>query len=202
MTGLEDLDTPDAWRSADRADQADELSVWVLSGARAATSRCVRPTRPKPKSRPTVGELSIVCDGQGRPRARRGHDHSDRTGRCSERMRLRRNRRSHTGVLASSTRGLLPKPPPAGRELAGSMPVVLECFERLVSGRRRRGSAGSLHRCRWPTLEMGSPERPLLPLSVRGRADESILNTRPCGAWCSLGARSTPEARAPGERGR
>jgi hypothetical protein len=132
--GLEDLDTPNAWACGGTADQADELLGLVLSHQDcdiefALVLRGRRRTAPnRGRSLHRVrwaGSPASTSPSHGR--------HGDRPGRCLRASRVRRRRgRPHIGVLASSTRGLLPKPPPSRCELAGSMPVVLERFERLV----------------------------------------------------------------------
>jgi uncharacterized protein YhfF len=67
--GLEDLDTPNAWACGGTADQADELLGLVLSGTKTATSSLLWSYEAEDEPLPAVGEVSIVCDGQGRPRA-------------------------------------------------------------------------------------------------------------------------------------
>lgn len=133
--GLEDFDIPDAWAFGGTADQADELLGLVLSGTKTATSSALWSYEAKDESLPLEGELSIVCDGQGRPRAllrltdvivttlddvSESHAFAEGEGDRT----LAYWRRAHEDFF----RGHLP----AGRELAGSMPVVLERFERLV----------------------------------------------------------------------
>jgi len=133
--GLDNTDTPGAWAFGGTADQADELLSLVLSGTKTATSSALWSYEAEDESLPVVGELAIVCDGQGRPRALLrltnvtvtsmddvsgchafAEGEGDRT--------LAYWRRAHEDFFRSHL--------PAGRELAGSMPVVLESFERLV----------------------------------------------------------------------
>jgi histidinol-phosphate aminotransferase len=133
--GLEDFDTPDAWAFGGTADQADELLGLVLSGTKTATSSALWSYEAEDEPLPIVGELSIVCDGQGRPRAllritdvmvttlddvSESHAFAEGEGDRT----LAYWRRAHEDFFRSHL--------PAGREVAGSMPVVLERFERLV----------------------------------------------------------------------
>lgn len=133
--GLDDLDTPGAWAFGGTADQADELLDLVLSGAKTATSSALWSYEAEAEPLPTVGELSIVCDGQGRPRAliRLTDVTVTNLDDVSERHAFAEGegdrtlaywRRAHEDFFRSHL--------PAGHELAGSMPVVLESFERLV----------------------------------------------------------------------
>ena len=133
--GLDDIDTPDAWAFGGTADQADELLGLVLSGTKTATSSALWSYEAEDEPLPIVGELSIVCDGQGRPRAllRLTNVTVTNLDDVSERHAFAEGegdrtlaywRRAHEEFFRSHL--------PPGRELAGSMPVVLECFERLV----------------------------------------------------------------------
>ena len=67
--GLEGLDAPDAWAFGGTADQADELLGLVLTGTKTATSSALWSDEADDEPLPEVGDLSIVCDGRGRPRA-------------------------------------------------------------------------------------------------------------------------------------
>lgn len=133
--GLEDFDTPDAWAFGVTADQADELLGLVLSGTKTATSSALWSYEADNEPLPVVGELSIVCDGQGRPRAllrltdvmvttlddvSESHAFAEGEGDRT----LAYWRRAHEDFFRSHL--------PAGREVAGGMPVVLERFERLL----------------------------------------------------------------------
>lgn len=133
--GLEDFDTPDAWAFGVTADQADELLGLVLSGTKTATSSALWSYEAENEPLPIVGELSIVCDGQGRPRAllrltdvmvttlddvSESHAFAEGEGDRT----LAYWRRAHEDFFRSHL--------PAGREVAGGMPVVLERFERLL----------------------------------------------------------------------
>ena len=135
LLGLNNSDTPEAWSFGGTADQADELLGLVLSGIKTATSSALWSYEAEDEPLPTVGELSIVCDGQGRPRALlrltdvtvtvlddvpERHAFAEGEGDRT----LAYWRRAHEDFFRSNL--------PAGRELTGNMPVVLECFERLV----------------------------------------------------------------------
>ncbi len=59
---------PAAWAFGARAEHADELLALVLSGTKTGTASLLADfTDEEPV--PTVGELSIILDGQGNPRA-------------------------------------------------------------------------------------------------------------------------------------
>lgn len=133
--GLNNIDAPDAWAFGATADQADDLLGLVLSGVKTATSSALSSYKAEDEPLPTVGELSIVCDGHGRPRALlritdvtvtnfedvpERHAFAEGEGDRT----LAYWRRAHEEFFRSHL--------PAGRELTGSMPVVLECFEWLV----------------------------------------------------------------------
>ena len=133
--GLEDLDTPDAWAFGGTAEQADELLGLVLAGIKTATSSALWSYEAEGESLPAVGGLSVVCDGRGRPRSllrltdvtvsdlddvSEGHAFAEGEGDRT----LAYWREAHEEFYRSHV--------PAGRDLAGDMPVVLERFERLV----------------------------------------------------------------------
>lgn len=132
--GLKDFDTPDAWAFGGTAEQADELLSLVLSGTKTATSSALWPYEAEGEPLPTVGELSIVCDGKGRPRAllrltdvtvKNLDDVSDRHAFAEGEgdRTLRHWRQAHEDFFRRHL--------PEGREVVGSLPVVLESFELL-----------------------------------------------------------------------
>ncbi|MDN5964673.1 MAG: ASCH domain-containing protein [Actinomyces sp.] len=65
----EALVQPPAWQFGWTAHQATELVDLVLSGAKTATAGPLSDYREEDEPLPEVGELGIVCDGAGRPRA-------------------------------------------------------------------------------------------------------------------------------------
>lgn len=132
---LNTAEVPEAWAFGGTANQADELLLLVLSGTKTATSSALWSYEVENEPLPTVGELSIVCDGQGRPRAllrladvtvtdfddvseKHAFDEGegDRT--------LAYWRRAHSDFFRSQL--------PPGREFTESMPVLLESFTRLA----------------------------------------------------------------------
>ena len=132
---LRDDGIPDAWALGGTADQADELLGLVLSGIKTATASALWSYEDDDEPLPEAGELSIVCDGQGRPRAliRLTDVTVTNLDDVSERHAFAEGegdrtlaywRRAHEDFFRSHL--------PAGRELDGSMPVVLERFERLA----------------------------------------------------------------------
>ncbi|WP_448061486.1 ASCH domain-containing protein [Cellulomonas hominis] len=60
---------PPAWSFADTPDLADQLLELVLDGTKTATSTTLAEMEAVGEPVPVVGELSIVLDGGGRPRA-------------------------------------------------------------------------------------------------------------------------------------
>lgn len=60
---------PPAWAFGDTPELADELLALVLSGAKTATADLVRSYEAVDEPLPCVGDLSIVLDGSGAPRA-------------------------------------------------------------------------------------------------------------------------------------
>jgi uncharacterized protein YhfF len=107
----------------------------VLSGIKTATSSALWSYEAEDEPLPIAGDLSIVCDGHGRPRALlritdvtvtnfedvpERHAYAEGEGDRT----LAHWRRAHEEFFRSHL--------PAGSELTASMPVVLESFERLV----------------------------------------------------------------------
>ncbi|MFF8893057.1 ASCH domain-containing protein [Brevibacterium casei] len=60
---------PDAWAFGATAEQADELLGLVLNGTKTATASALWDYEEAGDPLPTIGEVSIVLDGEGRPRA-------------------------------------------------------------------------------------------------------------------------------------
>lgn len=60
---------PPAWSFGAGADDADQLLDLVLAGTKTATSSAVRDYANAEEARPEAGDLSIITDGSGRPRA-------------------------------------------------------------------------------------------------------------------------------------
>ena len=67
--GALELVTPPAWSFGSTPEQADELLDLVLSGEKTATASAAWDYEAEGEPLPKVGELSIVTDSQGRPRA-------------------------------------------------------------------------------------------------------------------------------------
>ncbi|NYG58104.1 uncharacterized protein YhfF [Nocardioides daedukensis] len=59
---------PPAWAFGDSPELADELLQLVLSGTKTATAGALADYQAEDEPLPTVGSLSIVTDGAGRPR--------------------------------------------------------------------------------------------------------------------------------------
>lgn len=60
---------PPAWSFGATPQQADELLALVLSGAKTATASALWDYEAEGEEAPSVGDLSIVLDGMGHPRA-------------------------------------------------------------------------------------------------------------------------------------
>lgn len=60
---------PEAWAFGDSPEQADELLALVLSGTKTATSSALWEYEADGEELPRIGELSIILDGRGEPRA-------------------------------------------------------------------------------------------------------------------------------------
>lgn len=65
----EALVQPPAWQFGSTAQEATELVELVLSGAKTATASVLSEYEDQDEPLPEVGELGIVCDGAGNPRA-------------------------------------------------------------------------------------------------------------------------------------
>ncbi|MGO3795508.1 MAG: ASCH domain-containing protein [Pauljensenia sp.] len=65
----EALIQPPAWQFGTTAQQATELVDLVLSGAKTATASVLSEYTEQDEPLPEIGELGIICDGAGRPRA-------------------------------------------------------------------------------------------------------------------------------------
>lgn len=61
--------TPPAWAFGDHPGLADELLALVLAGVKTGTATAVAELERTGEAEPVVGELSIVLDGAGNPRA-------------------------------------------------------------------------------------------------------------------------------------
>ncbi|WP_341359774.1 ASCH domain-containing protein [Georgenia sp. M64] len=120
--------TPPAWSFGETAEQADELVGLVLAGDRTATSSALGEWEAEDEDLPRPGDLAIVCDGAGLPRALVRTDvvtvvpfdevdaeHARAEGAAS----LDSWRREHRDHLTAAV---------APRQFAPDMPVVLERF--------------------------------------------------------------------------
>jgi uncharacterized protein YhfF len=134
VLALHHIGTPNAWAFGAIAAQADELLGMVLCGIKTATSSALWSYEAEGEALPTVGDLSIVCDGQGRPRAllRLTGVTVTEFDRVSERHAFVEGEGDRTLVYWRRTHEhFFQDHLPAGREFTGSMPVVLESFQRL-----------------------------------------------------------------------
>lgn len=68
-TGVAAAMTPPTWSFGDNPRLADELLALVLAGEKTGTSTAVAELTAAGEPEPQVGELSIVLDGAGHPRA-------------------------------------------------------------------------------------------------------------------------------------
>lgn len=64
-----DSDTPESWSFGDNPVLADELCQLVLAGIKTATCSALWEYQADGEALPQQGQLSIILDGQGRPRA-------------------------------------------------------------------------------------------------------------------------------------
>ncbi len=125
--------TPPTWSFGRTPAQADELVQLVLDGLKTATASARADYTAEDESLPRVGELGIVLDGSGHPRAlvettavevvafsEVGEDHARDEGEGGR--TLEHWRRVHADFFAGSAGGFDP-----------DMPVVLERF-RLLFG--------------------------------------------------------------------
>ena len=129
--------TPPAWSYGETAEQADELVGLVLAGDRTATSSALWEWEAEDEDLPRPGDLAIVCDGAGLPRALVRTDavvvvpfdavdaeHTRAEGETS----LDSWRREHRDHLTAAV---------APRPFATDMPLVLERFTVLHPRPRR-----------------------------------------------------------------
>jgi uncharacterized protein YhfF len=132
--GLADADSPSAWAVGGSPEQADELLDLVLAGAKSATSSALWAYEAESEPLPAVGDLSVVCDATGYPKALirtthvsvmpfddvpASHAYAEGGGDRS----LEYWRREHEAFFRASM--------PAGLEFEPTMPVVLEHCEVL-----------------------------------------------------------------------
>jgi uncharacterized protein YhfF len=135
---------PPAWAFGGTPEEADALLELVLAGRKTATTSARWEYDDADAPLPAVGDLSILLDGAGRPRALISTtavevvaledvtaEHAEAEGEES----LERWREVHTPFLADAARV-------AGREPSPTMPVVLERF-RLLDPRPRRADAAT-----------------------------------------------------------
>lgn len=134
--------TPPAWSFGDSAEMADELLGLVLAATKTATSSARWEWEADGEPLPEPGDLAIVCDGAGEPRALvrtvavdvvpfdqvpAEHAAAEGEGDGS----LESWRRDHDAYFTAALARV-------GRTFAPDMPVVLERFELLHPRPRRR----------------------------------------------------------------
>lgn len=69
LTTLQPSAPPPAWAFGGTPEQADELLALVLAGTKTATAGALWDYQAEGEAVPASGDLSIVLDGDGRPRA-------------------------------------------------------------------------------------------------------------------------------------
>ncbi|WP_127125263.1 ASCH domain-containing protein [Georgenia sp. SYP-B2076] len=131
--------TPPAWAFGSNAEVADGLVALVLAGAKTATASALWEWEADGEELPRPGDLSIICDGSGAPRALvrtvtvdvvafdqvpAGHAAAEGEGDLS----LEWWRRAHETYFRESLAR-------TGRAFAPDMPVVLETFKILHARR-------------------------------------------------------------------
>ncbi|MFC3688199.1 ASCH domain-containing protein [Aquipuribacter hungaricus] len=137
---------PPAWAFGGTPEEADELLALVLDGTKTATSGARWPYEVEGQQLPRPGELSIVLDGAGRPRAlvrtvavdvvpfsEVGEEHARAEGEGD--LSLAHWRENHRRVFAEELTA-------AGRSFTGDMLVVCEALELLYPRRRPAGDRG------------------------------------------------------------
>ncbi len=130
-----DGDVPEAWSFGGGPQQADHLLSLVLAGTKAATSSSYWAYEAEGEPLPAAGQLSILCDARGLPRAvlrvtgvsvvafdEASSDHALAEGEGD------RTLTSWREVHEAFFRAHLPP----GRQFSSGMPVVLERFEVLA----------------------------------------------------------------------
>ncbi|RPF26839.1 ASCH domain-containing protein [Georgenia muralis] len=129
--------TPPAWSFGETAEQADELVALVLAGRRTATSSALWEWEAEDEDLPRPGDLAIVCDGAGLPRALVRTDAVEvvpfdavdaEHARAEGEPSLDSWRREYRDHLAAAV---------APRQLAPDVPLVLERFTVLHPRPRR-----------------------------------------------------------------
>lgn len=127
--------TPPAWSFGDNPRLADELLALVLAGEKTGTSTAVAELAAAGEPEPQVGELSIVLDGAGHPRAliRTTHVRRSRLADVDEAFAasegeddgtLRSWRREHERYWGRTLAG-------TGVAVGDDLEVLLETFELL-----------------------------------------------------------------------
>jgi uncharacterized protein YhfF len=140
--GAKESLTPPAWSFGDSAEMADELLALVLAGRKTATSSARWEWEADGEPLPQPGDLAIICDGKGDPRALvrtvavdvvpfdqvpPAHAAAEGEGDGS----LEHWRRAHQDYFTTALARV-------GRTFQRDMPVVLERFELLHPRPRRR----------------------------------------------------------------
>lgn len=136
--GAESVLPPPAWSFGDSPELADELLALVLSGQKRATATSAAELAAAGEPVPQVGDLSIVLDGAGHPRAliRTTEVRVARFGDVDEEFAAREGeddgtleswRREHAKYYRRVLEG-------TGVEFGEDLEVVLETFEVLYPG--------------------------------------------------------------------
>ncbi|MPV37431.1 ASCH domain-containing protein [Georgenia subflava] len=147
LDGIVGMDTtaslvPPAWSFGSTAEMADELLDLVLAGEKTATASARWEWEADHEEPPTPGDLAILCDGAGEPRAlirtddveivpfdQVGEEHATAEGEGDR--SLAHWRSGHQEYFTESLAAV-------GRTFAPDMPVVLETFTLLHPRPRRR----------------------------------------------------------------
>lgn len=148
IVGPEALSTlePPAWSFGASPEEADELLALVLAGTKTATSSAAAPYAELDEPVPVAGDLSIILDGHGRPRALvvtievsivalRDVDDEHAAAEGEGQGTLAQWRETHEAFLREELAGI-------GRELDDASEVVLERF-RLLDPRPPRSAAAT-----------------------------------------------------------
>ena len=129
---------PPAWAFGDNPQLADELLALVLEGTKTATADLVWSYEANGEPVPAVGDLSIVLDGSGRPRALVRTTKVDVvpfSAVTAEHARLEGEGDRTLATWRSDHEAYFRRTMPAGHSFDEDAPVVCEQFKVLYSTR-------------------------------------------------------------------